>query len=194
MASSLYLLFRPTYRLLDKDFQDKFGAFYDDVKDTKLAMLTPVFHNLRLLCLIPPLVMFSDFPLAQTIVYICSTFAGISWDLKLRPYKDLTIITEVVIMNIAKVAASGGYVALSLSTTTEETAAAVCTYELVVFVSSIGLCLAVAAAQQIAVLSEACSQRCGKGERRYAVSTSVSFVASQNEISQVKDTVGIIAH
>ncbi len=141
--------------LIASVYREKYGALYSDLKDVKPALLTTLFHNLRLFLLIPLLVLLSGYPLAQSVTYLVSAVAGFAWDFALLPFEGRLLTAEALFMDVSKIGAAAGYVLLTAPGISLAAAEWTETYEFYMFIGSIGGGAALAILETLAGVAEA---------------------------------------
>ncbi len=149
IAFSLYLFSSPAAVLLASQQRSRYGAMYQDVKGSDQSSLSiAVFHNIRILFLIIFMVFGADCPQFQASIYFVSATIGAGWDLALRPYEGILLQAQMLFLGLVKVAASVGYVILTVPTVTTSIAEMVGTYEVATLLAAIGVGMGLALVQQ----------------------------------------------
>lgn len=156
---------KPVDLLVSEEHRRKYGAFYAELKESRTALSTTLFHTVRCGILIALLVGLTNYPRAQASVYVASALASMVWDAYLLPYESRLTAADVLLLDAAKVAGGIGFVILTtISPGSDAFADWICTYELILFVSSIGAGLAMAVAQQIMGVVGTIREWCGQGK------------------------------
>ncbi len=140
----------PPETLLCESFKAKYGSLYEDLKSTRAALWTTVFHNGRCFVLIALLVMLSEYPMAQAICYSLLSVAGLMWDTVANPYEGRMLTLQILTLDFAKLAAGVGYITLTLPGEMEAFAEWMCGYEIILFLVAIISGMALSLAQQVA--------------------------------------------
>ncbi len=135
--------------LMSSEYRTKYGALYADLRPSKLSMLTTVLSNVRCVALILLLVLLHGHAGAQSWIYLTFAIFALGWDVWVRPYSGGLIMAQALVMDLAKLAAGAGYVALTLS---EEKAEGINRFEVATLLSGVGAGLALAAADIMARL------------------------------------------
>ncbi len=150
MAFLAYILTRPLGSILSDDFKQTYGALYSDLKELRPALLTPLFHNVRLFILILALVLFAQSPVAQAGTYTILGVAGLCWDLALHPYEGRMLTVHMILLDVAKVAGGVGYVLLSQAAPGERLGVVIGAYEMLMLAGAIGAGLVLSLMQTVA--------------------------------------------
>ncbi len=168
-------------------FRAQFGALYEDIQNSDAVLYITAFHNVRLFVLILVLVVTPAHPLFQSTFYLCSAVLSAGWDLTLAPYDGRTLKAQMYFLDAGKVAAAAGYVMLTVSGVTEETARWMRGYEVVALLAAMGGGLVLATAQQSMAIAGQIREMCRKriDEKVFGSSMIVradSFPSSQNTV------------
>lgn len=176
---------RPEKVLMLPEFRARYGALYSDLKGSASALSILTFHNIRLFVLIPLLVFSSRHATFQAAIYLTSAVLSLSWDAALQPYDGRLLSCQVLVMDVAKVAAAVGYVLLAVPTISEAAAAKLCLYEVVLLVGSLTAGMILVVAQQV---RDVARQVCRKKSEAYMVAGGSSGDSS-TQIFQAQGTI-----
>ncbi len=159
---SIRTLRAPLDVLLAEQFKEKYGAFFDGMREAKPAVLTMLFHNIRILVLIVLLVFLAPYPMAQALSYVMLAVVGNLWDFHVWPAESRLLKIQTFIFDVAKMAGSMAYVFLAAEWTTEQFADVICNFILFVFVGAIGAGVLISVFQQVVAVYE-WIRNCRKG-------------------------------
>ncbi len=148
LAISIYMMSHPTETLASESFRARYGALYEDLKGSRSALSMGVFHSIRVMVLIFMLVVGASRPVFQSFVYMGSAIVGTCWDVVLVPYEGRLLSIQVYFMNLAKLAASAGYLVLTVPTLDTASGKRLLIYEVIILSAAIWIGLALALIQQ----------------------------------------------
>ncbi len=138
VAFCLRVFAEPTCVLLAPRIKARYGALYEDLDGVSISSLSiTCFHNLRLFVLIPLLVFTAGSPTFQSAIYVASAGLGLGWDLALAPYQGTLLTAQILLLGVAKVLASVGYVIMTVPTISSAASDSVCMYVIVVLLAAI---------------------------------------------------------
>ncbi len=164
----MYLLSKPTKTLVTAKQLATYGALYEDVKRNKVTLPILTFHNVRLFTLIALMVLMARHPVFQSTVYAFSAILSLAWDWRLRPYRCPIIMSQVLFLDLAKLAAAAGFVVLTVPTVDLAISNRAFVYETVVLLVAIGggmlLVLFQVGGAAIKAIMEACRRRENEGK------------------------------
>ncbi len=150
LVGSAALLFKPIIVLASDRYRNYYGALYSDLKSyNKIELATTMVHIIRISVLIPALVFLTDYPLMQSVAFLTSAGLAILWDLVVRPYEGVLLTAQMLVMDVAKVAAGVGYVFLTISGQKKDVASGLSSYEIGVFLGGVSAGFVLATIQQI---------------------------------------------
>ncbi len=173
--------------MLSSYYKDTYGALYEDVREAKLPILTAVFHNIRQLVLILLLVSLAPHAFTQATVFTASALISAGWNLTIRPYDGVLVNLQMLLGDVAKLAAGVGYLVLTHQDITSRTAATLLAYEICVFVVSMCLGLVMLIIQTIMGIREWFKDCCCKKEEKVSPMTSVRSSDSCRHLAGAKD-------
>ncbi len=181
MAACIYLFSRPAELLLSPEFRSKYGALYEGLLSSSVSSLSiQAFHNLRLSVLIPLLVFSASSPPFQSGIYLASAGLSLAWDLALSPYEGKLLSAQMLVMDVAKVCASVGYVLMTIPGVSSRIGQNVCLVEVAVLVASICGGLALATIQMAMDAYVQVRKWCAKrNERVYVLNQSSDTILHQ---------------
>ncbi len=121
MAFAIHTLNTQMFVLLSPEFRSRYGALYDGLTETKVALTTTTFHTVRCFVLVLLLVLASAYPFFQASLYMASAVVGLGWDLLVRPYASAMTTAQAYLMDTIKLVAGIGYMVLATENIAQET-------------------------------------------------------------------------
>ncbi len=130
--------------------KERYGALYQDLKEeSRIALFTGMFQNVQIVILITLMVILVSSPMAQSAAYLACSTLSLAWDLIARPYESRLMAGQMLILDVARVAAGAGFIVLSLPGISLDTSILMCWYEILVLLCAMVLGLVLALIQQI---------------------------------------------